>query len=496
MPRQFQASSDFRTLFEGAPNLYLVLDPHLNIVAASDAYCKATMTTRDKILGRGIFDVFPDNPKDHAADGVNNLHTSLKRVLQFKRPDAMALQRYDIPSPDGGNFEERFWSPLNTPVLDDAGEVSWIIHCVEDATAYAHLRQQGERSNRLHEEQLLTISKLREANNALAVREAENAKLQQKLLARTMELQAEISERKKTESALKRESEFHDIVVNNIPAMVFVKDAVDLRFVLFNRAGEELLGIDRSEYLGKTDHDFFPKEQADHFVARDREALLSGGLHITPEETINTRYRGKRLLRTFKIVVPDEHGQPKYLLALSGDITEQKQAESALRESEARLRFLDTLGKETAKSVNADEILAKTTKMLGQYLNVAICAYADMEPDQDHFTIRGDWCAKGSSTIVGYYSLAEFGKLAVKKLGSGVPLVVNDNSIELDKAAAATFQSIGISATVCVPLVKIGRLTALMAVHSREPRIWKPNEIALLREVTERSWAHIERVRA
>ena len=160
----------------------------------------------------------------------------------------------------------------------------------------------------------------------------------------------DVTERRKTEEVLKQESAFYDIVINNIPAMVFVKDAVDLRFVLINRAGEELLGIDRSEYIGKSDYDFFPKEQADFFVAKDREVLRAGGLQVTPEEPINTRQRGIRLLQTRKMAVPDEHGQPKYLLALSEDITERRQAEIALRESEARLHFLDTLSRKTAES--------------------------------------------------------------------------------------------------------------------------------------------------
>jgi PAS domain S-box-containing protein len=439
MARDFDPSTDFRALFEGSPNLYLVLDPHLKIVAVSDAYCRATMTDRKAILGRGIFDVFPDNPADLAATGVSNLRSSLERVLQFRRSDAMALQKYDIPRPasEGGGFDERYWSPLNSPVLDYRGEVSWIIHRVEDVT-----------------------------------------------------------DRWKTEEVLKQESAFYDIVINNIPAMVFVKDAIDLRFVLINRAGEELLGIDRSEYIGKSDYDFFPKEQADFFVAKDRDVLRAGGLQVTPEEPINTRQRGVRYLQTRKLAVPDEHGKPKYLLALSEDITERRQAEIALRESEARLQFLDTLGKETAKSFDAVEILATTTRMLGQHLSVAICAYADMEPDQDHFTIRGDWSMEGSPSIVGYYSLADFGRLAVKNLGAGLPLVVNDTLAELAPEEAATFQNIGVAATICVPLVKKGRLTALMAIHDRKPRNWNATELALLSEVTERSWAHIERVRS
>jgi PAS domain S-box-containing protein len=439
MTRSFNPAADFRALFEGSPNLYLVLDPDFRIVAVNDAYCQATMTDRNAILGRGIFDVFPDNPADLTASGVNNLRASLERVLQFRHPDKMALQKYDIPRPasEGGGFEERYWSPLNSPVLDKSGNVAWIIHRVEDVT-----------------------------------------------------------EQWKTEEVLKQKTAFYDIVINNIPAMVFVKDAANLRFALINRAGEELLGIDRSEYIGKSDYDFFPKEQADFFVAKDREVLRAGGQQVTPEEPINTRKRGVRFLQTRKMAVPDVHGQPKYLLALSEDITERRQAEITLRASEARLHFLDTLSRKTAEATDANEILGTTTRMLGQHLKVSNCAYADMEPDQDHFTIRGDWSMEGSPTIVGYYSLASFGRLAVKNLRAGLPLVINDNLAELAPEESAAFQSIGIAATICMPLVKKGRLTALMAIHDRKPRIWNAEEQALLGEVTERCWAHIERVRS
>ena len=125
---------DFRALFQAAPDLYLVLSPELRIVAVSDNYLKATMTERAGIVGRGLFDVFPDNPDDPTADGVRNLKASLYRVLGHRRPDTMPLQKYDVERPGGGGFEERYWKPINTPVLDAAGEVEWIIHRAEDVT--------------------------------------------------------------------------------------------------------------------------------------------------------------------------------------------------------------------------------------------------------------------------------------------------------------------------------------------------------------------------
>src|SRR5437867_1467657 len=125
---------DFKSLFESAPGLYLVLTPELRIVAVSDAYLRATMTTREAILGRLLFEVFPDNPDDPSATGVSSLRDSLQRVLKSAAPDTMAVQKYDIrrPESEGGGFEERHWSPLNWPVSGADGRLAYIIHRVED----------------------------------------------------------------------------------------------------------------------------------------------------------------------------------------------------------------------------------------------------------------------------------------------------------------------------------------------------------------------------
>lgn len=138
MSHRFE-SHDFQRIFETCPGLYLVLHPDFTIAAVSDAYLRATMTRRNGIIGRGIFDVFPDNPDEIHADGVSNLRASLERALRERRPDTMPIQRYDIRCEDG-RFEERFWSPLNAPVLDQHGQVQFIIHRVEDVTAYVRLQ--------------------------------------------------------------------------------------------------------------------------------------------------------------------------------------------------------------------------------------------------------------------------------------------------------------------------------------------------------------------
>jgi len=170
------AAPDFRALFESAPGLYLVLTPDLNIVAVSDAYLRATMTMREGILGRGIFDVFPDNPNDPAATGVRNLRTSLERVLHDKISDTMAVQKYDIrkPESEGGEFEERYWSPVNSPVFGPDKEVSYIIHRVEDVTEFVRLKQQGIEQQKLAQE-LRTHAGHMEAEVFLRAKEVQEA---------------------------------------------------------------------------------------------------------------------------------------------------------------------------------------------------------------------------------------------------------------------------------------------------------------------------------
>ncbi len=189
-------SPDFRALFEASPGLYLVLATDLTIVAASDPYLDATMIKREEVLGRGIFDVFPDNPKDTGATGTANLRASLERVLAHRRPDAMAVQRYDIrrPESEGGGFEERYWSPVNSPVLDRTGQLTYIIHRVEDVTEFVRVKQAGSEHQRLAEE-LKTHAGLMEAEVYRRAQEIQEANRQLR------ELQIELEQRVETRTA-------------------------------------------------------------------------------------------------------------------------------------------------------------------------------------------------------------------------------------------------------------------------------------------------------
>jgi PAS domain-containing protein len=107
---------DFRSVFQAVPGAYLVLAPDLTIAEASDAYLRTTFTVRPNIVGRGLFEVIPENPNGPGTTGLDDLRASLDRVLRLRRADAMAVQRYGIRRPDGA-FEEKALERAEQPRL-------------------------------------------------------------------------------------------------------------------------------------------------------------------------------------------------------------------------------------------------------------------------------------------------------------------------------------------------------------------------------------------
>jgi PAS domain S-box-containing protein len=182
--------SHYQTLFDAMPHPYLVLcpDPSFEIVCVNDRYLAATGTRREEIVGRSLFAVFPDNPQVPAANGVSDLRISLERVLRERTPDVMGVQKYDIP--DGGDgFEVRYWSSVNTPVIGADNKISFIIHHVEDVTAFilsreralAESAQRSEaveaRADRSEAEVLHQADEVKQANRQL---QAANEELERK----------------------------------------------------------------------------------------------------------------------------------------------------------------------------------------------------------------------------------------------------------------------------------------------------------------------------
>lgn len=296
--RSDRPTPDFQLLFERLPGLFLALTPDLRIVAASDAYLKAIRITREEMLGRYLFAVFPDNTADPSATRVRNLRASLDRVLRLKEPDAIPAQRYDLPRPDG-TFEERYWSPLNTPILDEQGNVQYILHQVEEVT-------------------------------------------------RQVKLQADF------DMAMQESQERLQLVVENTPDAIYVKDA-EGRFLLVNSAAAALTGHVPDEVLGRSVEELYPPESARQMRAVD-QTVMDTGRTVSLEETIRLPSGVEKVFLTTKYPYRSADGRVRGAMGISHDITDRKHGE----EQQARYAAIVAFSPNAVLNVNPETDTVET----------------------------------------------------------------------------------------------------------------------------------------
>ena len=262
----------------------------------------------------------------------------------------------------------------------------------------------------------------------------------------------------------------------------------------WNTGAERLIGHAADEAIGRPGEIFLtPEDRVAGAADHEMDRAASDGRAVNERWHVRkdgTRFWGSGLMMP---LAADDGGFVK----IFRDRTVEHEAQSALRESEARLRFFDELDGRLFGVRSAEDAMRAATALLGTKLDASRCAYADVDSDNDRFWIRSDYSAPGIQSSAGTYSLDLFGPRAAADMRGGEVLVVRDVGRELGTGEGReTFQAIGIAAIVCCPLVKDGRLAAMMAVHQDRARDWTQAEIALVREVVERCWAHVERVGA
>lgn len=351
-PVSGQVVPDFRHLFESAPGLCLVLTPDFIIVAASDAYLQATMTKRHEVLGRSIFEVFPDNPNDPSATGVANLTDSLTRVVEQRCADAMAVQRYDIRRPEsaGGGFDERYWSPVNCPVLGLKNEITYIIHQVEDVTEFVRLKQRGVEQEQLTQK-LLTrgeqmeaeifrrAQEIQEGNQRLRQTNEElmrlHSELEQRVQQRTEELaQANEALREEVVERRRNEALLQSILDNTFDAIVSITDRGIVE--TFNEAAERIFGYSKSEVVGRNVNMLMPNPYHSEHDGYLESYLRTGIAKIIGmgREMVGRRRDGSVFPIDLSVTeCKQEAGERRRFIGVVRDITERKQAE----EHQARL---------------------------------------------------------------------------------------------------------------------------------------------------------------
>ena len=328
MSRQDLPTPEYRDLFEASPGNYLVLSPDLTIVGVTNAYLQATMTRRDEILGRGLFDVFPDNPNDPHASGVRNLKASLERVLARKRPDRMALQKYDIrrPESEGDGFEERYWSPLNTPVLSATGEVRYIIHWVEDVTEFVRLKQEMERDQAHVGEELRARAGRIDAEAFLQIEAVETS-------------------RKLSESERR-----YRFLANAVPQLVWTAgpggklDYVNDRWIAFT-------GLTREQLLGEGWQQVVHPEDRERLAAAWAEAVARKTDQFQEEHRLRHHDGAWRSVLTTAVPYPDGTREIAKWFGTTTDIHERVTAGEQMRQAQ-RLHAVGKLAGGMAHEVN------------------------------------------------------------------------------------------------------------------------------------------------
>lgn len=258
---------------------------------------------------------------------------------------------------------------------------------------------------------------------------------------------------------------------------------------------QALTGQTEAEYRGYGWTAAVHPDDVEPSVAAWRTAVATRTMYAH-EHRVRTAAGEWRRFVTRAVPMIGEDGTLTEWVGIHTDVTERREQQAALRESQARLQFLDDLGRATAEADDPDAIVATTTRMVAAHMNVDNCAYARFDDDEDGFVITGEWSRGDGHSFIGDYRLSDYGPAIGETLRAGRAVVIRDMVAAVGEEAAAMAAETGVAATISVPIIRSGRLVAMVAVHHGSPRHWTEEEVSLLRATAERSWAHLERVRA
>jgi PAS domain S-box-containing protein len=437
---------EFRALFDAtrAPSLLLSPDdPVYTIELANHAYAEAGEADLTGLAGQGLFELFADLPE--AESVIRELQDSIRQVLATKASHTIPARPYRFPGPhtteDTG---ARYWSISHSPILDEEGEVEFILHQVEDVSELIRLRRIA-------------------AESEAPRYESDDPKRQQ-------------------------DQEWFRAISDGTYAYICLLSTGGV-LLDCNRAALEFAKLDREDVIGLPfwETPWFAATPGASYNVRQGVALAAAGEFVRYETPV-IRPDGSESTFDFSLhPVRNAQGEVVSLVSESRDITERKEAE-------VRDAFLVGLDDATRPLADAPEITLTAARLLGEHLHVNRCAYADVEEDRDTFNLTGDY-NHGVASIVGRYTFTQFGEECLRLMRAGEPYVVEDS--ETDARAAAVVESYRktqIRSVICVPLLKSGRFVAAMAVHQTTPRKWKRQEIDLVQRVTSRCWESIERV--
>jgi PAS domain S-box-containing protein len=333
-----------------------VLDPEWVIIAVSDAHLAASMTTRSDVIGKHIFDAFPDNPDDPESDGVARLRTSLDRVRQHKVADTMPVQQYDIRRPGSGEFETRFWSVMNSPVLDHDRNLLYIINRAEDITEYIRLKESQARQQPVEEELQVHVDQM----------EAE-------ILARALDLQETNHELQRLAAIVEYAD---DAILTNVAGVV----------TSWNAGAVKLYGYTEQEAVGQPMSMLVPAGYDDEVPAMLLETVAAR--KAVRGDTVRVRKNGTLVDVSFALSpIFNAAGDVIEVASISRDITERKRTENSLVE---RSRQLET----------SNDSLVERSRQLETSNNSLVERSRQLETSNDSLIVRSRQLETSNNSLV------------------------------------------------------------------------------------------------
>ena len=430
---------DFAAAFAALPGATAVFaadPPRFTVLAASDALLAVSHRPREAVVGWPLADAFPNaSPEDTQASGLMDLRASLAAAVRTGAQQHLDRQRYDLPRPDG-TWETRYWDAVNIPVLGPDGAVRHVLHQTADVTAQVH----GE---------------------AAAAQAA--------------------SAEQRAQGILERMSDSHCVLDR------------DFQIVGVNAAAERLLGRPRETLLGRSHWELFPAS-VDSPVGRAFRRVVAEGI----EQHLTHNYLGEGYdLRLEVDAYPTDEGG---VAMFWRDVTKRVPAEAALRLAAVRDAYRVALTDALRGAADPVEAQAVATRVLGDHLEASRVMYGEADPGStetftNHREYRRDPLMPSS---LGSHRWYDFGIHVVTEMRAGRTIVADEMRLHPGHSAdeLAAYEALEIRAYVAVPLVRQGQIVAFLAVNHTTPHAWTAEEVALIEETAERTWAAVDRARA
>jgi signal transduction histidine kinase len=411
MQLQKGPSADTLRALETAPCMFLVLSPDLYIITASHLYLEAIEGTREAIVGKHIFDAFPDNPDYPAADGVMNINASLQEVLRTKTTHKMEVQRYDVPvMGQPAKFIVRYWNPTHTPILDDNGDISYIIQLADNVTEIMRTKLELQHTN---EELQVTHQQLLELNTQLEEKVLGRTRQYQESEARFrgMSEQSElVNEQLRQSNALLRESE------DNLQSAF---DAADLGSCSLDLKTGKAEMCPRYRLLyglplqGEITWDMVLQAVNADYVAEVNKVLENAVKHGQPVDStypINHLSTGeRRWMRVVGKVRADAEGSWASIYAIIMDVTQQKEDEqrkndfiamvshelkTPLTSIRGYMQMLQIKARKTGDELTTSSLhkverqIRKMTTLINGFLNISRLESGQIQIDKQQFNVN------------------------------------------------------------------------------------------------------------